>query len=60
MSYSIHICTRESMHPYNCGYEEGEEPGPLCRHCTGTKDETHDPDKCYLCHFFDENWEPAK
>lgn len=35
-------CTREDMHPYECGSG--------CRHCSMTKDETHDPDYCYLCH----------
>lgn len=59
MTMSVFICTRENMHPYNCGYDEDEKQGPPCRHCAGTKDDDHDPDECFLCHFGDDEWMDA-
>jgi hypothetical protein len=39
---AVFMCTTEDFHPYECG-------GPPCRHCTGTKDNRHDPEKCAFC-----------
>lgn len=52
MNATVIICTSENFHPYECR-DEGN-PGAVCRHCAGIKDNEHDPDMCALCHWDDE------
>lgn len=43
------VCTRDDLHPFECG--------PGCRHCAGNLlvndkgDVTHDPNNCALCNY---------
>lgn len=38
-------CTSSDMHPFECGQD--------CIHCRQERTESHNPDKCCLCHYFD-------
>lgn len=42
---SIHVCTKDDMHPYECAGD------PPCIHCNRTKSEHHNPDTCAFCKY---------
>jgi hypothetical protein len=45
------VCTFANLHPFECGGVEEN-----CPHCLGVVTADHDPEKCILCHWNDEEF----
>ena len=46
----IIVCGPDDFHPYECGGN--------CIHCRFEVTSDHDPQRCYLCHWDDDDFDP--